>query len=206
MATPPTGTVTFVFTDVEKSTRLLAELGTDEYAQTLEEHRRRLRDAFRAGYEVDTQGDSFFYAFESADDAVAAAGAGQRALEGLPLRVRMGIHTGQPLLVGDDYFGMDVHRAARISAAAYGGQVVLSQVTRDLVAVDTRDLGDHRLKDLTGPQRLHQLVAPGLEIQFPPLRTLENRPTNLPSQATPLVGRSSEIEALHALLEKALKG
>jgi predicted ATPase/class 3 adenylate cyclase len=201
MDAPPTGTVTFLFTDVEQSTRLLAELGTDDYAHTVEEHRRRLRDAFRAGYEVDTQGDSFFYAFAGADDAVAAAEAGQRALEGLPLRVRMGLHTGEPLVVSDDYFGMDVHRAARICAAAYGGQVLLSQTTRDLVRVDTRDLGDHQLKDLTQPQRLHQLVAPGLETQFPPLRTLENRPTNLPSQATPLVGRTPELEALHALLE-----
>ena len=201
MRSLPTGTVTFLFTDIEGSTRLLDELGTDEYARTLEEHRRRLRDAFRNGHEVDTQGDSLFFAFARADDAVAAAAAGQRALEGLPLRVRMGIHTGQPAVVGRDYVGMDVHRAARISAAAYGGQVVLSQTTRDLVGVDTHDLGEHRLKDLTQPQRLHQLVAPGLQPEFPPLRTLENRPTNLPAQATPLVGRTSELERIHAVLE-----
>jgi predicted ATPase/class 3 adenylate cyclase len=197
----PAGTVTFVFTDIEQSTRLLAELGTDEYANALEEHRRRLREAFRKGYEVDTQGDSFFYAFERADDAVAAAEAGQLALAGLRLRVRMGIHTGQPSVIGDDYVGLDVHRAARICAAAYGGQVLLSQSTRDLVSVEARDLGEHRLKDLTQPQRLHQLAAPGLETQFPALRTLENRPTNLPAQATPLVGRASELETIHALLE-----
>ena len=201
MATPPSGTVTFIFTDIEQSTRLLDKLGTEDYARTLEEHRRRLRGAFEKGYEVGTQGDSLFFAFARADDAVAAAAAGQLALEGLPLRVRMGIHTGQPSVVGEDYIGMDVHRAARISAAAYGGQIVLSQTTRDLVSADTRDLGEHRLKDLTQPQRLHQLVAPGLETQFPPLRTLENRPTNLPAQVTPLVGRTSELEALHALLE-----
>jgi len=201
VASLPTGTVTLLFTDIEQSTRLLAELGTDEYARTLEEHRRRLREAFRHGQEVGTQGDGLFFAFSRADDAVAAAAAGQRALEGLPLRVRMGIHTGSPSVVGRDYVGMDVHRAARISAAAYGGQVVLSQTTRDLVSVDTRDLGEHRLKDLTQPQRLHQLVAPGLEAQFPPLRTLENRPTNLPAQATPLVGRTSELDTIRALLE-----
>jgi predicted ATPase len=193
--------VTLLFTDIEQSTRLLADLGTDEYARTLEEHRRRLRQAFRNGHEVDTQGDALFFAFSRADDAVAAAAAGQRALEGLPLRVRMGIHTGSPSLVGRDYVGMDVHRAARISAAAYGGQVVLSQTTRDLVTADTRDLGEHRLKDLTQPQRLHQLVAPGLETQFPPLRTLENRPTNLPAQSTPLVGRTAELEAVRGLLD-----
>jgi predicted ATPase/class 3 adenylate cyclase len=203
MGTLPTGTVTFVFTDIEQSTRLLAELGTDDYAHALEEHRRRLREAFREGYEVDTQGDSFFYAFGRADDAVAAAEEGQLALAGLPLRVRMGIHTGQPSVIGDDYVGLDVHRAARICAAAYGGQVLLSQSTRDLVSVEARDLGEHRLKDLTQPQRLHQLAAPGLETQFPALRTLENRPTNLPGQATPLVGRTSELEALHASLEDA---
>jgi predicted ATPase/class 3 adenylate cyclase len=198
----PTGTVTFLFTDVEKSTQLLAQLGTDEYGRVLEEHRFRLRHAFDPGYEVDTQGDALFYAFGRADDAVAAAAAGQRALEGLPLRVRMGVHTGEPSLVGDGYVGLDVHRASRICAAAHGGQVALSQTTRDLVTVDARDLGEHRLKDLTQPQRLYQLVAPGLETDFPPLRTLENRPTNLPSQSTPLVGRGAELEALSALLEE----
>src|SRR3954454_16222967 len=197
----PSGTVTFLFTDIERSTRLLTDIGADAYGRALDEHRERLRDAFRAGYEVDTQGDALFYSFARADDAVAAAAAGQRALEGLPLRVRMGIHTGQPAIVGEQYVGLDVHRAARICAAAHGGQILLSQTTRDLTDVDTRDLGEHRLKDLTQPQRLHQLVAPGLEPQFPPLKTLENRPTNLPSQTTPLVGRRVEREALYALLE-----
>src|SRR5947208_15393490 len=157
MAALPSGTVTFLFTDIEQSTRLLAELGADAYGQALEEHRERLREAFRAGYEVDTQGDSLFYAFDRADDAVLAAAAGQRALHGLPVRVRMGVHTGQPAIVGDSYVGLDVHRAARICAAAHGGQVVLSHTTRDLAAVETLDLGEHRLKDLTQPQRLHQL-------------------------------------------------
>jgi predicted ATPase/class 3 adenylate cyclase len=197
----PRGTVTFLFTDVEKSTQLLAQLGADEYGQTLEEHRRLLREAFAAGHEVDAQGDALFYAFDRADDAVLAAAAGQNALAGLPIRVRIGIHTGQPSIVADGYVGLDVHRAARICAAAHGGQVVLSQTTRDLVDVEARDLGEHRLKDLTQPQPLYQLLAPGLETDFVPLRTLENRPTNLPSQATPLVGRSTELEKLHTLLE-----
>jgi len=196
----PTGTVTFLFTDIERSTQLLTQLGADEYGQALEEHRARLRRAFDAGEEVDTQGDALFFAFARADDAVAAASAGQRALEGLPLRVRMGIHTGQPSVVGDGYVGIDVHRAARICAAAHGGQVVLSQTTRDLADADARDLGEHRLKDLTQPQRLYELVAPGLATDFPPLRTLENRPTNLPAQATPLVGRGGEVDALLTLL------
>jgi predicted ATPase/class 3 adenylate cyclase len=200
MAELPRGTVTFLFTDVEQSTRLLADLGADAYGNALEEHRGRLRNAFRAGHEVDTQGDSFFFAFARADDAVAAAAEGQRALDALPLRVRMGIHTGQPSIMGESYVGLDVHRAARICAAAHGGQVVLSQTTQNLAEVEARDLGEHRLKDLTQPQRLYQLVASGLETEFPPLRTLENRPTNLPAQATPLVGRASEIDALQALL------
>jgi predicted ATPase/class 3 adenylate cyclase len=200
MAGLPSGTVTFLFTDVEQSTRLLAELGADAYGQALEEHRERLREAFRPGYEVDTLGDSLFFAFDRADDAILAAAAGQRALDGLPVRVRMGIHTGQPAILRGRYVGLDVHRAARICAAAHGGQVVLSQTTRDLADVETRDLGEHRLKDLTQPQRLHQLLAPGLETEFAPLRTLENRPTNLPVQTTPLVGRAAELDALQALL------
>jgi predicted ATPase len=192
--------VTFLFTDIEGSTRLLAELGTDAYGRALEEHRAALRDAFRAGCEVDTQGDSLFYAFERADDAVRGAAAAQRALHATRVRVRMGIHTGEALLVAGGYVGLDVHRAARICAAAHGGQVLLSQSTRELTDVETRDLGEHRLKDLTQPQRLHQLVAPGLDMEFPPLRSLENRPTNLPAQATPLVGRTGELEALKTLL------
>ena len=200
METLPTGTVTFLFTDIEGSTRLLAELGTDVYGRALEEHRAALREAFRAGREVDTQGDALFYAFARAEDAVQAAAAAQRALGASRVRVRIGIHTGEASLVGGGYVGLDVHRAARICAAAHGGQVLLSQTTRDLANVETRDLGEHRLKDLTHPQRLHQLVAPGLETRFPPLRTLENRPTNLPAQTTPFVGRAGELEALEALM------
>jgi predicted ATPase/class 3 adenylate cyclase len=196
----PSGTVTFLFTDIEQSTRLLVELGAVAFGHALEEHRALLREAFRVGHEVDTQGDSLFYAFDRADDAVLAAAAGQRLLGGLPVHVRMGIHTGEPTIVGDRYVGIDVHRAARICAAAHGGQVVLSQTTRDLIEVETRDLGEHRLKDLTQPQRLYQLLAPGLASEFAPLRTLDNRPTNLPAQTTPLVGRAAELDALRRLL------
>jgi predicted ATPase/class 3 adenylate cyclase len=198
----PSGTVTFLFTDVERSTTLLDELGPERFGAVLEEHRVRLRKAFAAGHEVDTQGDALFYAFARAGDAVEAAAAGQRSLDGLPLRVRMGLHTGEPTIVGDGYVGIDVHRAARICSAAHGGQVVLSQTTRDLADAPTRDLGEHRLKDLSQPQRLHQLVAEGLASNLPPLQSLENRPTNLPVQATPLVGRAEELRDVAALLTR----
>src|SRR5438105_2696417 len=188
----PSGTVTFVFTDIEGSTALLKRLG-DRYAGVLDEHRRLLRAAFEAagGREVDTEGDAFFVAFPRAADAVTAAAAAQRSLaeqpwpDGTALRVRMGIHTGEPTLAGDRYVGLDVHRGARICAAGHGGQVVVSQTTRDLVAEDVRleDLGEHRLKDLTEPQHLYQLVVDGLPRRFPPLRTLAEAPNNLPLQA-----------------------
>jgi predicted ATPase len=187
--------VTLVFTDIEGSTRLLQQLG-DRYAERLEEHRRLIRDAVarHAGVEVEAQGDGFLLAFERADDAVAAAMDGQRRLAELDrVRVRMGIHTGQPRSGGAGYVGLDVHRAARICEAAHGGQILLSQTTKELVDAETRDLGDHRLKDLSQAQRLYQLLGPGLAQEFRPLRTLENRPTNLPSQPTPLIGREREI-------------
>jgi class 3 adenylate cyclase len=138
----PTGTVTFLFTDIEGSTRLLQELG-DEYADVLAEHRRALREAWRRhnGVEVDTQGDAFFVAFARASDAVAAAGDAQTALADGPVRVRMGLHTGEPLRDDEGYVGFDVHRAARIAAAGHGGQVLLSQATVDLASADVRDLG-----------------------------------------------------------------
>jgi predicted ATPase/class 3 adenylate cyclase len=202
-----------LFTDIEGSTRLLHELG-DRYADTLADHRRLLRECFqeRDGQEVDTQGDAFFVAFPRASDAVAAAAAAQRRLAGhrwpggVPLRVRMGIHSGEPTVTGEGYVGIDVHRGARICAAGHGGQVLLSQATRELLgghqpdATGLRDLGEHRLKDLTLPQRLYQLVIAGLPEEFPPLRTLENRPTNLPAQPTPLLGRERELEAIGGLL------
>ncbi|HEY3018189.1 MAG TPA: adenylate/guanylate cyclase domain-containing protein, partial [Gaiellaceae bacterium] len=209
----PSGTVTLLFTDIEGSTRLLQSLG-ERYAEALAEHRRLLRTAFvgHRGCEVDTQGDAFFYAFARAQDAVAGAVAAQRALaahawpEESPLRVRIGIHTGEPTATGAEYVGIDVHRAARVMSAGHGGQVLLTQSTRDLLpeeladAVSVRDLGEHRLKDLTQPQRLYQLLIPGLENAFPALKTLEGRVTNLPAQPTPLVGRDRELEAVRALL------
>jgi predicted ATPase/class 3 adenylate cyclase len=192
----PSGTVTFLFTDVEGSTRLLHELG-DGYADVLAEHRRVLRDAFarHRGVEVDTQGDAFFVAFASARDALAAAGTGRDGLAEGPIGVRMGLHTGEPLVTGDGYVGIDVHRAARIAAAGHGGQILVSQSTRDLVgAAGLRDLGEYRLKDLTAPERIYQLGAN----DFPPLKTLNA--TNLPVAASPLVGRERELAALTELL------
>jgi predicted ATPase/class 3 adenylate cyclase len=205
----PSGTVTFLFTDIEGSTRLLQELG-DGYAEALAEHRRLLREAFtgHGGVEVDTQGDAFFVAFARARDAVAAAAASQRALRSGPIRVRMGIHTGEPLRTEEGYVGMDIHRGARLAAAGHGGQVLVSQTARELVNDDLpkefalRDLGEHRLKDLSRPQRIFQLVADGLERDFPPLATLENRPTNLPPQPTPLIGRERELAEVAALLRR----
>jgi class 3 adenylate cyclase len=158
----PTGVVTFLFTDVEGSTKLLHELG-DAYADALHEHRRLLREAFTAheGVEVDTQGDAFFVAFGRASDAVAAAVGGQRVLVDGPIRVRMGLHTGEPRLTAEGYVGLDVHKGARIAAVGHGGQVLLSQATQALVEADVRDLGPHRLKDLTVPERIFQLEIDG---------------------------------------------
>jgi predicted ATPase/class 3 adenylate cyclase len=193
----PTGTVTFLFTDIEGSTRLLHDLG-DAYPEVLEEHHRRIRAAIgeHGGVEVDTAGDGFFVAFSRPSDAVAAAAAAQAALAPGPARVRMGLHTGEPLLTQSGYVGMDVHRAARVMAAGHGGQVLLSQTTREFLdeALELRDLGEHRLKDLSAPQRLYQLGT----AEFPPLKTL-NR-TNLPVQPSALIGRESELEKASALL------
>jgi predicted ATPase/class 3 adenylate cyclase len=205
----PTGTVTFLFTDIEGSTKLLHELG-DGYADVLAEHRRILRDAFAVhdGVEVDTQGDAFFVAFTRASDAIAAAANAQRELAGGPIRVRMGIHTGEPLRTGEGYVGIDVHRAARIAAVGHGGQVLISQSARDLVEADLpADLaldnrGEHRLKDLSAPQPIFQLVGEGLEREFPPLATLETRPTNLPPQPTRLIGREQELADVGELLRR----
>jgi len=193
----PSGTVTLLFADIEGSTRLLHELG-DGYADALAEHRRILRSAFseHGGIEVDTQGDAFFGAFARASDAVAAAAAIQRELAPGPISVRIGLHTGEPERTDEGYVGLDLHRGARICAAGHGGQVLLSQPARDLVDADVRDLGEHRLKDLLEPQRLFQLGAE----QFPPLKTLNW--TNLPVQATPLVGRERELAEAIALLRE----
>jgi predicted ATPase/class 3 adenylate cyclase/DNA-binding CsgD family transcriptional regulator len=209
----PTGTVTLLFTDIEGSTYLLQRLG-ERYPDVLAECRGLLRAAFHQhhGYEVDTQGDAFFVAFERAIDAVSAAITTQRVLashswpEGVALRVRMGLHTGEPSVATEGYLGLDVHRAARIMSAGHGGQVLLSQTTRDLVehalpeGAYLKDLGAHRLKDLQQPSHLFQLVMAGLPIDFPPLRTLDIQPNNLPIQPTRFLGREKEVAAVTALL------
>ena len=199
MSVLPTGTVTFLFTDIEGSTRLLGELG-DRYADVLVEHHRLMRESFapHGGIEVDTAGDAFFVAFGRASDAVAAAAAAQGALAPTGLRVRMGIHTGEPLVTETGYVGMDVHRGARVMAAGHGGQVLISQATRELLdeTFVLQDLGEHRLKDLSAPQRLFQLGSG----KFPALKTLHQ--TNLPVQPTPLVGRDRELAAAGALLRE----
>jgi hypothetical protein len=193
----PRGKVTFLFTDVQGSTRLLDELGAERYAEALAEHRRVLREAFAAhsGVEVDTQGDAFFVAFPTADAALAAAAEAQAALSA-PVRVRMGVHTGEPLVVDGGYFGMDVHRGARIAAAGHGGQVVVSETTRAALTgtVPVKDLGEQRLKDLGAPIRLFQLG----DEEFPPLKVLYR--STLPVQPNPLVGRERELAEAGALL------
>ena len=185
----PAGTVTFLFTDVEGSTKLLHELGPLAYADALTEHRRVLREAVsrHGGVEVDTQGDAFFVAFATAPGAVSAAREAQRILAGGPIRIRVGVHTGTPHLTAEGYIGQDVHAGARIAAAGHGGQVLLSRATRELIDEEVTDLGEHRLKDISGPVRIFQL---GSE-RFPPLRTISN--TNLPRPASSFVGRSREV-------------
>ncbi len=192
----PTGTVTFLFTDIEGSTRLLEELGA-RYVEALAEHRRIVREACarQGGVEVDTQGDAFFVAFADARAAARAAAEAQAELASGPLRVRMGLHTGEPIVWAEGYAGVDVHRGARICGAAHGGQVVLSERTATLLdAGQLRALGAHRLKDLSAPQPLFQLG----EDEFPPLRTLHA--TNLPAQPSPLIGRERELAETTGLL------
>jgi len=202
----PTGTVTFLFSDIEGSTRLLEALGP-EYTELLEQHNQIMRDAFAAhgGVEVSTEGDSFFAVFQSATDAVNAAVDVQRRIgasswpQASELRIRIGLHSGEARAAADSYVGLDVHRAARIMAAAHGGQVLVSEATRGLVertlgeGVELRDLGEHRLRDLSGRERLYQLVAPGLSAALPPPRTLDAIPNNLPIQLTSFLGREQEI-------------
>jgi predicted ATPase len=194
----PTGTVTFLFTDVEGSTKLLLELG-DRYPDVLAEHRRVLRAAFagHGGVEVDAQGDAFFVAFGKASDALAAAEEGTLGLSESPLKVRMGLHTGEPVVTDEGYVGIDVHRAARIAAAGHGGQILLSQSTFELMRLDrVRDLGEHRLKDLIRTERIYQL---GHE-DFPPLKSINA--TNLPLPADPLVGRKKELADVLTLFRR----
>ena len=198
----PTGEITLLFTDIEGSTRLARDLG-DAWAEALAEHRRVVRGAVAAhgGAEVDVQGDAFFVAFARASDAVGAAVDAQRALAGGPIKVRIGLHTGEPRLTDEGYVGLDVHRAARIAAVGHGGQVLLSQATRALVDVRARDLGPHRLRDLSAPERIFQLEIDGLPAEFPPLRTLEAGSSNLPAARTSFVGRTEELTSIDRLLD-----
>jgi predicted ATPase len=193
----PSGTVTFLFTDIEGSTRLLHDLGAEAYAETLAEHRRLIRGACAAhdGVEVDTQGDAFFFAFPTAPGAVAAAADLTEALLSGPIRVRAGLHTGTPLATDEGYVGGDVHLAARLAASAHGGQVVLSQATAQLVDVQLAELGEHRLRDVPGSVRVHQLGGAA----FPPLKTVSN--TNLPTPASTFVGRADEVRVVTSTLE-----
>lgn len=211
--TLPTGTVTFLFTDIAGSTKLLRSLG-DDYAGVLADHRDILRAAITKnnGHEVDTQGDSFFVAFPSASDAVSAAVETQRVLNGhewpksTAVRIRMGLHTGEPEVGPTGYVGMDVHRAARISEVGHGGQILLSATTEQLLRNDMPAgasmiyQGQHRLKDLSSPEHLFELRVHGLPSDFPPLRTLDIERTNLPTQTTSFVGREQELEEILGLI------
>jgi predicted ATPase/class 3 adenylate cyclase len=205
----PRGTVTLVFTDIESSTIALRTL-RDRYKDALALHARVLREVMDSwsGVEVDTQGDAFFVAFPRAHAALGAVADLQRALaaapwpHGVPLRVRVGLHTGEPELVPHGYVGIDVHRASRICGAAHGGQVLVSAVTRALATdgehLSFVDLGRHSLQDIGEPERLFQLLGPGLETDFPPLRTWSA--TNLPTLSGPLIGRDTELEELSRLI------
>ena len=208
----PTGTVTFLFTDIEGSTRLVQAFG-DAYPPLLEQHHDIVRSAVEAndGLVVSTEGDSFFAVFPVAPAALAAAVQAQLALErhpwpdGASIRVRIGVHTGEGRLGAGSYVGVDVHRGARIGAAGHGGQVLLSASAAQLCRHDVPpgaslvDLGKHRLKDLLQPERVFQVSHPALQVEFPPLKTLTGRPNNLPMQTSELVGRE---EALRAIREQ----
>jgi predicted ATPase/class 3 adenylate cyclase len=222
----PGGTVTFLFTDIEGSTQLLRRL-REQYSALLDHQREILRAAFMAwgGHEVDTRGEEFFVAFPRATDAVAAAVDAQRRLsthswpEGVNVRVRMGIHTGEPWVAGEGYVGIDVHRAARIANVGHGGQVLLSETTAALVLdelpteVTLLDLGRHRLKDVPRMERIRQLVIAGLPADFPPLKSLESQPAgeqekprhNLPAELTPFIGREAELDEIGGQLQDPAK-
>jgi predicted ATPase/class 3 adenylate cyclase len=212
----PTGTITFLFTDIEGSTRLVQELGASAYADLLERHNAILRDAFarHAGIERGTQGDSFLELFIEAPAAVAAAVDAQRALhaatwlDGAEVRVRMGLHSGLGTLGGDDYVGVDIHRAARIAAAAHGGQVLVSDATRSLVeghlpdGVELLPLGEHELRDVERPEPIFQVLGEGLQAEFPPLKSAGgSHRGNLPPRLTSFIGRDVELDELAGLLD-----
>jgi predicted ATPase/class 3 adenylate cyclase len=210
----PVGTVTFLFTDIEGSTRLLQRLGHAGYQAVFEEHVRLIREAIAMGegVEVSTEGDAFFAVFPSAPHAVVAAVEAQRSMAGHlwpesgSVRVRVGLHTGEGILGGDNYVGLDVHRAARIASAGHGGQILVSDTVETLVhravppAVTLRDLGEHRLKDLDDPEHLYQVVVPDLLGEFPPPRSLDVMPHNLPVQLTEFIGRKGELATIQMLL------
>jgi len=212
----PRGTVTFLFTDMEGSTRLLQRIGA-AFSTVLDAQRLLVRRAFEqfGGHLIDTAGDGQFFVFEGARDALCATVEAQRSLGkhgwpgGADVRVRMGMHTGEPIVSGSGYIGLEVHRAARIAAASHGGQVVLSETTRRLLGhdlpagIELIDLGEHWLKDLEQPEQLHQVRADGLQAAFPPLRTAGHvLRANLPARALQLIGREEELAALHALLQR----
>ncbi|MDQ2967648.1 MAG: adenylate/guanylate cyclase domain-containing protein, partial [Actinomycetota bacterium] len=216
----PTGTVTFLFTDIETSTRLGRELGTDRWHELLSQHGPIIRDAAARhhGVEVRTEGDSFFLVFRTAHDAVAFAADAQGTLaahmwpDDARIRVRMGMHTGDATPArpdtGMDYVGYDVNRASRVAASGHGGQVLLSSVTKALLGdalpegVTLRDLGEHRLKDISQPERIYQLVIHGLPDAFPPLRSMGAPLRNFPPQMTSFVGRERELSQIEELLKK----
>lgn len=216
MSDLPTGTVTFFFSDIEGSTRLIRELG-DAYPEALLAHHTIQRQALAAngGHELRTEGDSFFIVFGSALQACKGAAAVQRMLtehpwpKGSRLRIRIGLHTGEATLVGNEYLGLDVHRAARVANAAHGGQVLLSETTRALVDsalpadLTLKDLGAHRLKDLARPEHLFQLTIDGCPAEFPPLRSLETTPNNLPTQLTSFIGRDDQVQEAKDLLARS---
>ncbi|MEX0851485.1 MAG: adenylate/guanylate cyclase domain-containing protein, partial [Gaiellaceae bacterium] len=205
----PYGTVTFLFTDIEGSTKLLHDLGTEGYAEALAEHRRVIREACARhhGVEVDTQGDAFFFTFPTAPGALDAAGEMTKALASGPIQVRVGLHTGTPLLTDEGYVGDDVHFAARVAASGHGGQVLLSALTvaalepsnRLLQGISLVDLGEHRLKDIEGAVSIFQLG----DHSFPPLKTISN--TNLPRPASSFVGRERELEEVLARIESGAR-
>ena len=211
----PEGTVTFLFTDIEGSTELLKSLG-DRYTDLLEEQRLIVRECFKPwdGQEVDTQGDSFFVSFPRATQAVSTAVEIQKTIhehkwpEDVEVRLRMGLHTGEPSSWDEGYVGIDVHRAARIAHAGHGGQVLLSETTSPLVkdelpeGVGLRDLGRHRMKDMLRPEQIHQLVIEGLPVDFPPLNSLDVRPNNLPLPPTNLIGREADLASARDLLSR----
>jgi class 3 adenylate cyclase len=216
-ATPPRAeTLTFLFTDIEGSTRLLQQLG-DRYPGVLAEQMDILRKAVRnnGGVAFGSEGDALFASFASPRDGVAAAVDAQRALAahpwrpGVSVRIRIGLHTGEATRSPEGYVGLDVHRAARVTGAGHGGQVLVSEATRVLVGdqrpegVGLRDLGEHRLKDLARPERIYQLVIPGLPTEFPPLKSLDAVPHNLPTQLTSFVGRQRELAQAAELLARS---